>query len=251
MRKVITSQARALEIVEAVAAKHGMEVARLMAQPFKRDTVLARGEVVSRLSEELNWPFSMIAGYLGCSASTAHSAKSEWKKAEAAFAVFIPDEAVLAIAKVTQSEALQRAAQAERQLREIKGELDRVAGLDLSERMVVELDLLPRCAILLSIVAAAYPRYVRAGALLELYDQACERLNYGQRSGATIPLISKNAQTLREHFAARDWPCPIQPGVLPGSRQLTNEAAAWLHGRVGSPRMSQIVHHTERTGAAI
>lgn len=242
---MILSERKALEIVERVAPGHGLTVAQLLAQPFKRATVLARGELVDALTSELGWPYARVAAFLGCAASTAHSAKSEWKKAQAIHKRFLPDQAVLQIAALDQSEARQAAAAAIVRQRELEIELARLAGVSLAERLQGLFELKMRCAILLAIVIEAYPRQVRETTIFALYDEACERLSYGFRAGATRKLMFKNAQALKEHFTERGWPNPSEAGSLPGSRVLTRAAAEWLNERVGSPRLSQIAAQQE------
>lgn len=237
---MIASEQRALEIVERVADGHSLTVAQLLAQPFKRATVLARGELVDGLTGELGWSFERTAAFLGCAPSTAHSAKSEWKKAQAIHKRFLPAEAVLQIAALDQHEARRAAADATTRVRELEAKLDELAGATLAEKLRDELGLKMRCAILLAIVIEHYPRQVRELSIFALYDHACVKLNYGFRSGATRDLMFKNAQALKDHFIERGWPEPSRPGNMPGSRVLTQSAAQWLHDRIGSPRLSQI-----------
>lgn len=218
----IVSSARTAAIIEEVADKHGLEVRTMLCAAWRRDMVLARGEVAYRLRTELKLPWRAIGAKLGISHERGRQLFAGHKKREAQARLFapVPDP--------------------EGRIRELEAELQRLSGTYLSEKLASQLNVPLRCAILLSILIEAYPRYVRGPALLQLYDDACEKLGYGARNGANFDLVTKHACDLAARFKESGWPAPSEIGELKGSRRLTDGAADWLSQHFGAPRRSVI-----------
>lgn len=233
-RTVITSKARAAAIVERVAEKHRLKVAVMLCAKWDRFAVLARAEAAHALKHELGWSIRMIGGYLGYSHTRARKLLAFHEKWVRRAPVIVPTP------------------DPDGRIRELEAEIARLAGTYLCEQMAKKFDLRMRCAIVLSIMSEAYPRYVRGPAILELYNEACEVLGYGQaQDGATHNLIAKNIGDLDKQLreVGFDGKGVMEVGDLPSSRRLTDEAAQWLYEQIGAPKLSQIELHRERCEA--
>lgn len=236
-RRVIASRARAAAIVERVAQKHDLTVTQLLCAKWDRFAVTARAEVAVALRSELKWSLRVLGEYLGCSHTRARNLLSFHENTH---------RRLSRLAAVTGADA---------RVRELEAELQRLSGSNLAERYAQALGLRLRCAIVLAILAEAYPNHVRGPALLSLYDEAREHFGYGgadgSRIGATTGLLTKNTADLAAHFAAEGWPAPSEVGPLPGSRRLSDAAAEWLHVRTGAPKLSQVLQGREHVQPAI
>jgi len=232
-RPLIASVDRALAIVERVAAKHGLTAAGLVATRYSRAVVLARGEVMHTLNAELGWTYQRAAELTGLSVSRLHSAVSEWKGVQANIERYLPDTVADLRAQLYAAEAARQ--DAERRLAAMLG----TESVDL---FVSELQLVPRAAIVLTALAEAYPKHARDEHILNFYDAACVRMNYGLRNGATKELMWKNIEALRRSFAERGWPNPVSVGPMINTRVLSHAAAVVLHERVGVPSKTQIAN---------
>lgn len=223
-RTVIASKARAAQIIERVAEKHRIEVSTMLCARWDRFVAIARAEAAAGLRDDLGWSLRMIGEYLGCSHESVRQLFTlQQKYARRASLIHpVPD--------------------VDGRIRELEAEVARLSGTYLCERLAVKFGLQMRCAILLAILAEAYPRYVRGPAILQLYDEACETIGYGHQSGATYNLIAKNASHLntrmRELGAGADVASVIKE--LPGARRMDDAAAAWLSDQCGAPKRSQI-----------
>lgn len=232
-RAMIASVDRALAIVERVAAKHGMTAAGLVSTRYNRAVVLARGEAMDALAKELRWSYQRAAELTGLSVSRLHSAHTEWKGVQANIERYLPDTVADLRAQLDAAEAARQ--DAERRLAAMLG----AESVDL---FVSELQLLPRAAIVLTVLAEAYPKHVRDEQVLNFYDAACVRMNYGLRNGATKELMWQNFTALRRAFAERGWPNPVSVGPMINTRVLSHEAAVVLHERIGVPSKTQIAN---------
>lgn len=257
-RRVIASQARAARIVEDVAAKHGLKVTYVVCAAWQRDAVLARAEIAHRLTEELNWSLRAIGAHLGCSHSRVCSLLTEHKKWTEKARRLLPLADIHALAAVEGDARLTRAKEAEERAAFAEAELARLTGAELAPRLAENLGLghRLRCAIVLAIVAEAYPRIVLGPELLERYDDACERMGYGFQRGSNFHLMTKNVAHLREHFEAQGWPSPLIAGDpltvrMVGARRLDDRCAVFLHERLDAPRASQIALAAEGRSAPI
>lgn len=226
-RRVIASRARAAQIVERIAEKHALTTTQLLCAKWDRFAVVARAEVAHALRSELKWSLRVIGEHLGCSHTRVRNLLGFHENTHCRFT---------RLAAVTGSDA---------RVRELEAELQRLSGTYLAERCVQALGLRLRCAIVLSILAEAYPNHVRGPALLALYDEAREHFGYGgtdgSRIGATTGLLTKNTADLAAHFSGEGWPSPSEVGPVPGSRRLTAAAAEWMHVRIGAPKLSQVL----------
>lgn len=210
----ILSEARALSIIEGVAKRHGTNVEAVICTAWDRDSVLARQEIACRLRDELGWPQRRTAELLGCSPARVCSLIREHEiSVERA-------RRLLGVTAVVRGVDEDRLAEAEARVRELEEELDRLTGSHAAMQVAEALRLYDprtptddpkaqlslRLGITLSILMEHYPRPVTGEALVSLYDEACERLNYGTMRGATNNLIAKNVGQINQCFEGRAWP---------------------------------------------
>lgn len=224
-RAVIASKARAAAIVERVAEKHAIGTATLLCARWDRFVMIARAEVAAALRDELNWPQRMIGEHIGCSQPNVRKLFSFHEKYARRVSAIVP------------------VADPEGRVRDLERELQRLSGIYTAERLAQHFDLQLRCAIVLAILAEAYPRYVRGEAMLRLYDEACDELGYGARNGANANLITKNLTAMSEALAKLGMTPAYERGPFAESRRLTDVAAEWLYERTGPsplPRRSAI-----------
>lgn len=225
-RRVIASKARAAAIIEGIADKHSLPVQTLLCAKWDRFAMIARAEAAHALVAQLNWSIRGVGAHLGCSHTNVRKLLGFHEKSARRIVRLVSIQCAdeVAVARV----------------RELEAELQRLSGTYLSEKLASRLDVPLRCAILLSILIESYPRYVRGPALLQLYDDACEKLGYGARNGANFDLVTKHACDLAAAFKAGGWPVPSEVGELKGSRRLTDACAVWLSEGFGAPRRSVI-----------
>jgi hypothetical protein len=258
-RGVITSKARACEIVETVAAKHDLPVQTVLCARWDRYAIAARAEIASELSTRLNWSTRRIGAHIGCTHANVRKLFGIHKLNMKRGARWLPAADVHAIVSIRNDERLMRMVEAEERAAYAEAELARLTGDNLAVIYADALGLTHRlrCAIVLAIVAEAYPRLVLGAELIEHYDEACVKLGYGDQKGANFNLMTKNVAHLREHFEAQGWPAPINitkgytPRELVGSRRLTDEGAEFLHERLGAPKLSQIEAAREQRSARV
>ncbi|TXH47223.1 MAG: hypothetical protein E6Q97_27695 [Desulfurellales bacterium] len=237
-RVMIASVDRALAVVDRVAAKHGMTAAALVATPRNRAVILARGEVMHALNVELGWSYQRAANLLGLSVSRLHSAHTEWKGVQANIARYLPEDLRAAPDTLADLKAQLEASEVARL--DAERRLAAVLGLESIDVFMKGLDLLPRAAIVLTVLAESYPNHVRVEQILNYYDAACLRLDYGAKRGATRELLYQNNAALRRTFAARGWPNPVGVGPANKTHVLTHDAADLLHEKIGVPSTVQI-----------
>lgn len=230
-----------------MAAKHGVTVQFLTCARRDRFAVAARAEAAHELTHQLKWSLRRVGEHIGCTHQNVCQLLACHKINQARGLRFMPAADLRALAAVSGDERLARVRDAEERAAYAEGELTRLTGANLALRMADALGLLQRvrCAIVLAIVAEAYPRVVLGAELIEHYDEACERIGYGNRQGANANLITKNVAHLRGHFAANGWPEPLfikdeLTRTLTGARRLSDGAALFLHERFDAPRRSQI-----------
>lgn len=242
--KVIASKQFALAIVERIATKHQLTTAQALCVRRDRYAVACRAEIAWALKNELGWSQRAIGGLLGVTQPGARKLLGYHEISLRRANNLLPTETLRAIALIGADEGKRRLADAEGRIAYLQAELDRLTGASLTHRLAENFDLTGkiRCALVLSIIAEAYPRAVNAPELVELYDEACERLNYGARRGASFNLITKNIAALREKFAELGYADPIlsSEGSFGMQRRLTDEAARLLYDTVGAPRLSQL-----------
>lgn len=222
-KRAIHSRARAAALIEQIADKHRIGVNTMLCARWDRFAVLARAEAAHGLVEQLGWSLRAAGDYLGCSHENVRQ--------------------LLACHKSTAPRIARLGAQVsdpDGRIRELEAELARLSGSFLCEKLSEQFAIPLRCGILLAILVEAYPRYVRGPAILQLYDDACERLGYGWGKGSNFNLMTKNAQHMHESLRSAGAPLASEVGDTPGSRRLTDAAAEWLHARCGAPRLSQI-----------
>jgi len=250
--RAIASLSRAHTIVEAVAVKHGIDVHTLHAGGRSRFVVEARGEAAFELMHKLGWSQRRIGECLGCSQPNVRKLLGYHKQNLERGGRFLPAADIHALLAISNDDRLARAVEAEERAAYAEGELHRLNGSALSLRFADALDIsYMRCAIVLAIVAEAYPRVVLGDAMVEHYDEACAALGYGFKRGANFHLLTKNVAHLREHFAAKGWPSPIPASTdttreMAGSRRLSDECAAFLHERLNAPKLSQMQEASEQ-----
>lgn len=236
-RRTIVSKARAAALVEQIADKHALPVATVLCAKWDRFALIARAEAAHALTTQLNWSIRATGAYLGCSHTNVRKLLSFQKRNAPRIVRLVSlngaDEAAVA------------------RVRELEAELQRLSGTHLCERLASDLSVPLRCAILLAILIEAWPRYVRGPALLQLYDDACDKLGYGARNGANFDLVTKHACDLAARFKAAGWPAPSEVGELKGSRRLTDSAAVWLADRCGAPRRSVVETWRESHAGAV
>lgn len=251
--KVITSPDMAMKIVERVAAKHDLVVTKVLCAKRDRHAVACRAEIAHCLKIELNWSARRTGDLLGITHPAVRKLLGSHQIAMRRELRVLPAATLRDLASISADETRRRLADAEGMILYLRGEIDRLTGASISQRLAecFGLEGKLRCAITLGIVAEAYPRQVSAPDMVELYDEACNRLNYGARTGANFNLITKNIAALREHFASLGYADPIastegSPGMY---RRLTDEAALLLNNLTGTPRLSQLKSQSIR-GAA-
>lgn len=243
-RTVIASKAMALAIVERVAKKHQMTPAQALCVRRDRFSVACRAEIAWTLKEELAWAQRRIGSLLGITQPAARKLLGYHEKSLTRANNVLPTETLRALAAISGDEAKRRLAEAEGRIAYLQGELDRLTGASITHRLAEKFGLgnKLRCALVLGILVEAYPRAVNAPELVELYDEACERLNYGARRGASFNLITKNIAALRESFLELGYPDPVvsSEGSTGMQRRLTDDVATLLHEAVGAPRLSAL-----------
>lgn len=245
--RVIASRSRATQLAERIAEKHDMEVRTMLCARWDRFAIAARAELASELKASLGWSQRRIGEYLGCTHPNVRKLFSYHEMTVKRAKRWLPKADVHALLAVEADERLLRAMDAEERAAEAEAELRRLSGVDIVLRLAEALDIRHlRCAIVLAIVCEAYPRTVLGADMIRYYDEACERLDYGDRNGSTFGLLAKNVGKLREHFVECGWPVPIAASAssardsLAGARRLEDDAAKWLHERLGMPRLSQM-----------
>jgi len=242
--KVIMSKQLGLAIVERIALKHQMQPSQALCARRDRYAVACRAEIAWALKEELRWSQRMIGTLLGVTHPAVRKLLGSHEISLRRANNILSTETLKAIALIGADESKRRLADAESRIVYLQAELDRLTGASLTHRLAAIFDLTGkiRCALVLSIIAEAYPRAVNAPELVELYDEACERLNYGARRGASFNLITKNIAALREKFAELGYADPISSteGSFGMQRRLTDDAARLLYETVGAPRLSQL-----------
>lgn len=246
-RRVVASRSKATALVEQIAAKHGVTVHAVMLVRWQREAVAATAEVAFELKHKMGWSLRAIGQFLNrnhngvCTLLTVHEKNMRLARR------FMPTASAHALVQIEGDARLTRMVDAEERAAYAESELSRLSGnivVHLAETLQLGNRL--RCVILLAVIAEAYPRTVPGPDLLELYDEACERVGYGTRRGVTFNLMTKNVQHLREHFVKMRWPDPLhvaERGSLEaatGARRLTDGCARFLHARLGVPKLSQI-----------
>lgn len=246
--RIIASRSRATQIAEAIADKHALNVSTMLCARWDRFAIAARAELACELRAKLGWSQRRIGEYIGCTHPNVRKLFSYHEITQKRAKRWLPQTDVHALLAVEADDRLARALDAEERAAEAEAELRRLSGADLALRLADTFDLgqYMRCAIVLAIVCEAYPRIVLGADMIRWYDEACERLDYGERKGSNFNLLAKNVAKLREHFVDRGWPVPIvakvepRSGGLAGSRRLDDDAARFLHERIGAPRLSQM-----------
>lgn len=232
MNRVITSPARARAIVEEVAARFDLAPDRVLNCHGEK---VARGEVAWRLKRELHWSLRRSGALLGVSHKTVARMLANHAALLASFQSRVEREHKLFLQS---PEALE--------LRELREKLARLTGADIANDIAEDMAIPKRCAIVLGMLAERYPRALAIEAMCELYDDACERLDYGFKSGADRELIRKNVSDLNRAFAAKGLPLAAEIAPPIGGRRLTAKTATMLSARYGVPRQSQLLHGDER-----
>lgn len=243
-RTVIASKAMALAIVERIAKKHQMTVAAALCVRRDRFSVACRAEIAWTLKDELDWAQRPTGKLLGITQPAVRKLLGYHEMSLRRSNNVLPAETIKALAVISGDDLRRRLAEAESRAAYLQGELDRLTGASITHRLAESFGLNNklRCALVLGILAEAYPRAVSPPDLVELYDEACERLNYGARRGASFNLITKNIAALRESFLELGYPDPVvsSEGSSGMQRRLTDEAAVLLHEAVGAPRLSAL-----------
>jgi hypothetical protein len=246
-RRAITSRAKALEITEQIAAKHGLSVHQVVSARWCRQTAVATGELAWELRHKMGWSYRAIGEHLGRPHPSVRKLLSSHKMRLHLARRILPVDQAVAIAALDTDVRAQRLLAAEALAAHHESELRRLSGAAAPEvARALGLERKLRCAIVLCIVIEAYPRYVTGNDLVELYNEQCDVLGYGSRRGASLNLMTKNVQNLREHFIEAGWPEPI-PSIERGSiedaigaRRLTEKGARFLNKKLGIPRLSQL-----------
>lgn len=249
-RTIIASKAMALAIVERIAKKHQMTVAAALCVRRDRFSVACRAEIAWTLKDELDWSQRRSGALLGVTQPAVRKLLGYHEMSLRRANNVLPTETLRALAVVSGDEAKRRLADAESRIAYLQSELDRLTGASITHRLADAFGLgnKLRCALVLGILAEAYPRAVNPPELVELYDEACERLNYGARRGASFNLITKNIAALRESFLDLGYRDPVVSTESSSGmqRRLSDEAAVLLHETVGTPRLSVLKLETGR-----
>jgi len=240
-RRVILSQRRAMEIVERVAAKHELSVAVALCSRRDRYAVACRAEIAWTIREQLNWSLRRIGQLLGVSHEAVRQLLDCHKIALRRARRSLPPTDLAALAAMDRDALRRRVAELEEMNAYLQSELDRLTGAGLVPTLAQEFGLenAQRCAIVLAILAEAYPRAVSMNHMIELYEDACDQLNYGARQGATSNLVAKNISDLRERFAQQGLPDPVSLSEG-NNRSLSHEAAQVLYERTGTPSLTRL-----------
>lgn len=243
-RTVIHSQRRAMEIVERIVAKHELTVSVALCARWDRYARDCRAEIAWTLRDELRWSTRRSGSLLGCSARNVCDLLTSHEIALRRAKNILPAADLRALAEISKDDLRQRVADVEADNAMLRAEIERLTGASLTHRLarLFGLENKLRCAIVLAIVVEAYPRHVTSMDIVELYDEACDRLNYGARNGATANLITKNIAALRDHVATLGMADPIESFEAHSglARRLSDAAAEYLHVEVGAPRLSQL-----------
>lgn len=243
-RGAIMSQQRAMAIVERVAVKHDLTVAVALCSKRDRYAVACRAEIATVLKGELGWSQERTGALLGVTRPAVGKLLGFHKVAERRARHSLPPVDLVAIASLDRDALKGRLVDAEAMIAYLQGELDRMTGASVTHQLAESfgLDSKLRCAIVLAILAEAYPRAVPSTDLTERYDDACARLNYGNCAGTSTNLVTKNIAALRDHFAELGYADPVvsSDGVNGKMRALSADAARLLNERVGVPRLSQL-----------
>lgn len=239
IRRVILSPARAQAVLERAAERFGLKPAMLKRPRAKGLVRTAKGEAAGTLRDELKWSYARIAKLLACSPSHARTLIVERAVLVAAFQRRAEEEHEAEIGALDVDEIML-------QNRELKEKLARLTGADLAGRLADDYAIPPRCAIVAAMLAEAYPRPVAVEAMCELYDDACERLNYGFKRGADRELIRKNVSDLNRAFSAKGLPLAAEIAQGVSGRRLTDKAAAMLSDSHQVPRASRLMAVEER-----
>lgn len=240
-KRVIASKTRAMEIVERMALKHDLPVATALCAKRDRYARACRAEIAWALKRELNWSSRRSAALLGVTFKNVCVLLKTHEIAMRRAKNVLPVTDLQALAAIEADELRRRLVESQDLIAHLQGELDRLTGATLANKIAARFGLENRlrCAIVLAILVEAYPRSVPSNLLTELYDEACDRLNYGSRNGASADLIKKNFSSLREHFAELGLACPVDWDDA-GARRLTDAGAELLHEAVSAPRLSQL-----------
>lgn len=225
-RRPLHSTAKADAIIAAVAERHGLAPARLLEQWGGRIVTDAKREAACRLEHELQWTERMIAGHMRCALSTAQrllrTGRERYVSAELRRTGVIPK-----CPEELRSEVI-----------ELRAQLERITGVHLAYRLTVAYDLRPACGVLLAILAEAYPRPMHTGSLIEAYDAACDRLEFGTRRGVADELIGSLVWQMRKRFGELQLPDPVESMPI-SARRLSDSAAELFRARFGVPRIAQ------------
>lgn len=249
-RRVILSKERALAIVEAIAVKHDLAVRVALCSKRDRYAVACRAEIAHELKAQLNWSTRQTGDLLGVSSPAVCKLLGLHEIAIRRAQRSLPVSDLKALDALGSDALKLRLVNAESMVAFLQGEIDRLTGAGLIPRLAAsfQLENKLRCAIVLAIVAEAYPRAVGLSDMIEFYDVACERLNYG-RGSASANLITKNISHLREHFRDMGLPDPISTGDSRlGTRALRDDVAQLMHDRLGVPRLSQLARVAGQPG---
>lgn len=244
----VLSHDRAMKIVERVAAKHHLSVATALCAKRDRYARICRAEIAARLKGDLGWSPYKIGPFLGSTPKNAYDLLGlynlEKKRAHRVLAV----DDIRAIAELERDRMREELAEARYEIAYLKGELERLTGASLVHRMasVLGVEKLRLC-IVLAILTEAYPNRVMSDQMIDLYEDACIKLNYG-RTEPTPQLITKNVYDLRAHFTAQGWVDPII-STENGTRVLSTDGARWLYERIGAPSLHHIGSQQIRSAA--
>jgi hypothetical protein len=223
---LIASKARAAQLIEQIADKHGISVPVMLCSRAHSVTP-ARAEIVHALIDQLGWSQRTVGAYLGRPQTDVRYLFLYHKKFSA---------------QIARLGGAAGPADPDGRIRELEAELARLAGTLLCEALKRKLGLRLRCAIGLAIITEAYPRVVRGPVMLQLYDDACAQLGYGHANeGANYRLMDKNMSDLNAHFVDQGWPAPARPSEGRGARQLSDAAAEWMAATCGAPRWSVVL----------
>lgn len=227
-RRPIVSADRARTIEALVCERHGVAPEALRKQWPGRIVMEARRELACRLEHDLDWTVRQIANHLSCAKDTAHRLLVTGRP------VYIGQKMHRQTVNDDCPESLRE------QLREMQAQLRRLSGVPIASRIAAAYGMRPMSAIVLAIMAEAYPRPMALGAIIEAYELACDALEFGSREGVGEALINSAIFHARARFTELGLPSPIESLPM-GQRRLSHDVASILRERVGAPRVANAV----------
>ncbi len=215
---MITPRQRAMQVVETVAARHGMTAATLFERTKRRDTVRARRIAAVTVVQELNWTQAEVARLFGLTRPQVHRAL-----------------------RLVQIETSPRQIETRRAQNlcpdDLEWRLRQLSGVELAPQLTHRLGLKPWIAQFLAIVVEAYPRAISHSRMCELYDLAQIGTSVSQSEDEHVSEDMCKQAITRGNKAFEDMGLGRPMVAVPHSRAcaLSEDMAPWFRVNYGAP----------------